>query len=134
MVTRYRSMHDDEPSANIRDQSFFARRPAPPRPRRANPGRRGQDDESVAVHAHVAAGASVAESGDPDQGRGRKFCLHLQSNAGLGGVSDGARCELISSRFGSFTDKPKDRYADFETEMAIVLREGRSVHLSVFLN
>lgn len=31
-------------------------------------------------------------------------------------------------------DRPKDQYADFETEMAIVFKEGRSVHLSVFLN
>jgi len=31
-------------------------------------------------------------------------------------------------------DPIKDQYADFETEMAVVFKEGRSVHLSIFLN
>jgi hypothetical protein len=36
--------------------------------------------------------------------------------------------------WGAYTEKPQDRYADFETEMAVVIKEGRSAHLSVFLN
>lgn len=45
-----------------------------------------------------------------------------------GAVSSGVMKCRVSA------DLRQDRYADFETEMARVFKEGRSVHLSVFLN
>src|SRR5436305_4934153 len=66
MVVCHRTMYDDESPTNLRDQSVFTGWAASSRPFRANSWRRGQDDESIVVHAYATTSASITESRDPD--------------------------------------------------------------------